>query len=85
MKVLIPGALRSCTDRGEVEIEGATVAEVLVALDAHYPGIRFRMVDEQDCIRRHIRLFVNGEQVREIAQRLDANDELVIVQALSGG
>ncbi len=85
MKVLIPGALRSYTDRSEVEAHGATVAAVLVELEQQYPGIRFRMIDEQDRIRRHIRLFVNGGQVREISQSLDSNDELVIVQALSGG
>jgi molybdopterin converting factor small subunit len=43
------------------------------------------MVDEQDRIRRHIRVFVNGEQVRDLAHPLAAADEVVIVQALSGG
>ena len=43
------------------------------------------MIDEQDQIRRHIRIFVNGDQVRDLAQSLSATDELVIVQALSGG
>jgi sulfur-carrier protein len=85
MRVLIPGALRSYTERGEVEVNGATLAAVLVELDRQYPGIRFRMVDEQDRIRRHIRLFVNGEQARDLARPLRAGDELVIVQALSGG
>ena len=85
MKVLIPGALRSYTERGDVEANGATVGAVLAELDRRYSGIRFRIVDEQDRIRRHIRLFVNGEQVRDLAQPLGAADELVIVQALSGG
>ena len=85
MKVLIPGALRSYTEKGEVEAHGATLGAVLAELDRLYPGIRFRMIDEQDQIRRHIRLFVNGEQVRDLAQPLNAMDELVIVQALSGG
>ena len=85
MKVLIPGALRSYTERGEVEVSGATLGAVLTELDRRYSGIRFRIVDEQDQIRRHIRLFVNGEQVRDLAQRFKATDELVIVQALSGG
>jgi molybdopterin synthase sulfur carrier subunit len=85
MKVLIPGALRSYTERGEVEVNGATLAAVVAELDRQYPGIRFRMVDEQDRIRRHIRLFVNGEQVHDLARPLRAGDELVIVQALSGG
>lgn len=85
MKVLIPGALRSYTERSEVEADGATLGAVLRELDRLYPGIRFRMIDEQDRIRRHIRCFVNGEQLRDLAQPLDAADELVIVQALSGG
>jgi molybdopterin converting factor small subunit len=85
MKVIIPSSLRSYTERSAAEASGATLAEVLADLDRAYPGIRFRMVDEQDRIRRHIRIFVNGEQVHALAQPLRATDEVVIVQALSGG
>lgn len=85
MKVLIPGALRSYTEHGEAEAAGATLSAVLADLERRYPGIRFRMIDEQDRIRRHIRIFVNGEQVGELARALDPSDEVVIVQALSGG
>ena len=85
MKVLIPSALRSYTESGEAEASGATLAAVLADLDRRYSGIRFRMVDEQDCIRRHIRIFVNGEQGHDLTQPLAASDEVVIVQALSGG
>jgi molybdopterin converting factor small subunit len=85
MKVLIPSALRSYTEHGEAEASGATLAALLADLDRRYPGIRFRMIDEQDRIRRHIRIFVNGGQVRDLSQPLAATDEVVIVQALSGG
>jgi molybdopterin converting factor small subunit len=85
MKVLIPSSLRSYTERGETEASGATLAEVLGDLDRRYPGIRFRVIDEQDRIRRHIRIFVNGEQARDLAQPLVPTDEVIIVQALSGG
>ena len=85
MKVIVPSALRSYTERGETEASGATLAALLVDLDRQYPGIRFRMVDEQDRIRRHIRVFVNGEQARDLALPLAASDEVIIVQALSGG
>jgi molybdopterin converting factor small subunit len=85
MKVLIPTPLRSYTERREVDATGATLGAVLADLDRRYPGIRFRMVDEQDRLRQHMRLFVNGDQVRDLAQPLAASDELVIVQALSGG
>jgi len=85
MKVLIPSALRSYTERSEAEAVGATLAAVLVDLEHQYPGIRFRVIDEQDRIRRHIRIFVNGEQARDLAQPVGAADEVIIVQALSGG
>ncbi|MDB5808570.1 MAG: molybdopterin synthase sulfur carrier subunit [Betaproteobacteria bacterium] len=85
MKVMIPGALRSYTERGEVDVGGATLAAALTELDRRYAGIRFRIVDEQDHIRRHIRIFINGEQTHDLSQALDVNDEIVIVQALSGG
>ena len=85
MKVLIPGALRSYTENSQVEASGATLAAVLAELERRYPGIRFRMIDEQGGIRRHIRCFVNGEQVRDLSQPLNATDEVAIVQALTGG
>lgn len=85
MKVLIPTPLLSYTHQVSVQAVGSTIAEVLVDLDTQFPGIRFRMVDEQDCIRRHVRLFVGGRQVESIEEPLNTDDELVIVQALSGG
>jgi sulfur-carrier protein len=86
MKVLIPTPLRSYTsERREVEANGSTLAEVLVDLDRRYPGIRFRMIDEQDAIRRHIRIWVNQDQVRMLDTPLHNNDEIIIFQALSGG
>jgi sulfur-carrier protein len=85
MKVLIPSALVSYTERAHVEASGPTLGELLADLDRRYPGIRFRMVDEQDRIRRHIRIFINADQVLDLARPLQASDEVVIVQALSGG
>ena len=85
MKVLIPSPLRSYTKQREVEAEGATLAELVADLDRRYPGMRFRMIDEQDVMRPHIRFFVNGEQVHDLAQALRPADEVQIVQALSGG
>jgi len=85
MRVLIPSALRSYTESAVAEAHGATLADVLADLDRQYNGIRFRMIDEQDRIRRHIRIFVNVEQTHELGRALATNDEVVIVQALSGG
>jgi len=85
MKVLIPSALLSYTERSQTQASGATLAALLTDLERQYAGIRFRIIDEQDCIRRHIRIFVNGEQARDLSQPLAAADEVIIVQALSGG
>lgn len=85
MKVLMPSALYSYTQRAEVEANGATLAALLTDLDRQYPGIRFRIIDEQDRTRPHIRFFVNNEQVRDLAHPLSPGDEVFIVQALSGG
>lgn len=86
MKVFIPTPLRSYTgDRSEVEAAGTTLAEVMADLDRRYPGIRFRMVDEQDAIRRHIRVWVNKDEARSLDVPVKDTDEVIIFQALSGG
>jgi molybdopterin synthase sulfur carrier subunit len=85
MKVLIPSPLRPYTRASEVEGTGATLSELLADLDRRYPGLRFRVIDEQDKMRAHMRFFVNGEQVFDIARALRQSDEVQIVQALSGG
>lgn len=86
MNVYIPTPLRSYTaQRGQVSAGGATVSELLADLDRRYPGIRFRMINEQDRIREHIKIFVNQEQVHALTAALRASDEIQIICALSGG
>ncbi|WP_373047499.1 MoaD/ThiS family protein [Vulgatibacter sp.] len=86
MKVLVPSPLHSYTDgRSTVEAAGATLGDVLVALDECSPGLRFRIVDEQDRVRPHINFFVGTELVRRLDHPVEPTDELMIVCALSGG
>jgi molybdopterin converting factor small subunit len=85
MKVLIPTPLLSYTKVKEVEATGASLTELLADLDRQYPGLRFRVIDEQDKMRPHMRFFVNGDQVLDMAHPLRPTDEVQIVQALSGG
>lgn len=85
MKVLIPSSLYSYTSASWVDAEGATLAEVLDDLNWRYPGIRFRIVDEQDRMRRHMRFFINSEQTFDLHHPLRPTDEVLLVQALSGG
>jgi len=86
VKVRIPTPLRSYTQQQSVvEADGATVAALLLDLDRRYPGIRFRMIDEQDRVRKHMKVFVNDESVRDLATPVTERDEITIMQALSGG
>lgn len=85
MNVLIPSPLLSYTGTNRVEARGATMAEMLLDLDRQFPGLRFRVVDEHDRMRPHMRFFVNGRQVYDLTAKLQPDDKVNIVQALSGG
>jgi sulfur-carrier protein len=87
LTVRVPGLLRSYT-AGAATVElprCASLAETMRALDSRFPGIRFRIVDEQDALRPHIKFFVDGTLVRDLAAPMAAAHELMIVGALSGG
>jgi molybdopterin synthase sulfur carrier subunit len=86
MQVLIPNPLRSYTnDASIVSAQGTSLAELVADLDRRFPGIQFRIVDEQGRIRRHIKFFVNRIQVHDLQPGLGNGDEVMIVCALSGG
>ena len=85
VRVLIPSALRSYTQAAQTEAHGATLGAVLEDLDRRYPGIRFRVIDEQNRVRRHMRIFVNGVSAESMATTLSTGDEVILVLALSGG
>jgi molybdopterin converting factor small subunit len=71
--------------REEVEAEGRTLAELMADLERRYPGIRFRVIDEQDRIRRHMNFFVGGKLVRDLTHPIADGAEVHILGALSGG
>ncbi len=85
MKVLIPGALRSYTRESPVEAIGHTLDEMFQDLERRYPGLRFRVVDEQNLLRPNMRIFVNGAGVRKLQHALQPDDFVAVVLALSGG
>lgn len=86
MRVLIPGPLRSYTaGASSVSATGTTVGQLATDLDHQYPGVRFRVIDEQGQIRPHIKFFVNGVPTRSLTATLSESDEIMIVCALSGG
>ena len=85
MRVTIASPLVSYTGAREVEATGDTLAAVLRDLDRQFPGIRFRIVDEQDQLRRHMRVFLDRNELREMDAPLAPSATLHLVQALSGG
>ena len=85
MKVLVPSALRSYTGAAQVEADGDTLLALFADLEQRYPGLRFRVVDEQQHLRQNMRIFVNGAGVRDLAHPLRPDDFVAVVLALSGG
>ncbi len=86
LRVRIPTMLESYTGgKAEVEAAGHNLKAVLVDLNMQFPGIRFRLVNEQDKLRPHMRIFINNTAIRSLDVELDGDDEVVILQSLSGG
>ncbi len=84
--VRIASPLRSYTaGAAQLAARGSTVAEVLTHLEQRCPGIRFRMVDEHDRIRPHMRFFVNTTEARELSAAVREGDTVHVICALSGG
>ena len=86
IRVSIPSQLSAYTDGvTRVEAAGATVGGVLDDLDRRFPGLKFRVIDEQDRVRKHMRMFIGRNETRRVAALMRDGDELLIFGALSGG
>lgn len=89
LKVVIPTPLRKFTSGAEmVEVEAATIKEVIDTLEAKYPGLRASLCDESGSLRRFINIYVDGEDVRfleNLATPVTDGAEVAIVPAISGG
>ncbi|MFI4975610.1 MAG: MoaD/ThiS family protein [Caulobacterales bacterium] len=86
IRVLLPSQLHSYSGGvSRLEAAGATVGAVLDDLDRRFPGLKFRVIDEQDRVRPHMRLFVGQAAARDLRTPLRDGDELMIFGALSGG
>jgi molybdopterin synthase sulfur carrier subunit len=84
--VEVASPLRSYThDAARVTASGSTLREVLMDLERQFPGMRFRMIDEQERIRQHIRLYVNSEMASALTAAVQPGDTVHLICALSGG
>lgn len=85
MQIHIPTPLRSYTRQSIVDASGATLAELFSDLERQFPGIRFRIINEQDEIREHIKIFVNQRLAQDLRERLEPHDQVRLIMAISGG
>lgn len=85
MNVYIPTPLRSYTVESVVQSDGTTLAEMFADLERRFPGFRFRVVNEQDEIRRHVKIFVNQNTANDLGAPLSPDDDVRIIMAISGG
>ena len=86
VKIHLSSHVRSYTGgRAQVEADGETLVELMADLERRYPGIRFRVIDEQDRIRPHMNFFVGGVLARDLRHPVRPGEEIHILGALSGG
>ena len=75
-------------DLKDTSSRGKTLTEILNEMEAHYPGVRSYLLDEQGSLRRHVNIFIDGTRISDLTAPGDAvseNSEIYIIQALSGG
>lgn len=83
--VRVRGPLKNLAGgRSEHELQGLTVLELLRELERAYPAVTGWILDERGLIRRHINVFVNGEQGQEITA-VGPSDQIDVLPAISGG
>ncbi len=71
-----------------VTVDGSTLAEVFAAVFDRHPQLKSYIVDDQDAARQHVAVFINGRQLvnrAHLDERIEANSEIYVFQALSGG
>ncbi len=87
--VYVPSPLRRMTGgQSKIQARGASVRELLSALERQYPGIRQQVCDETGEVRSFINVFVNGTEIRQLqglATPLGDADDVSIIPAMAGG
>lgn len=90
MPVLKVGALMRyyINNQPEVFVHGATVLDALQDAVAQYPALKFHVFDSSGKLRRHINVFVNDENIRDLKglrTKLKENDRVTLLASISGG
>ena len=75
-------------DLKAIKVEAKSIAQLIEVVDAHFPGLKTYLIDDQNSLRDHVNVFINDDMIRDRSNLLDAigqNDKIFIMQALSGG
>ena len=87
--IRIPSPLRRYTNgQSKVQIEGSSINEILRNLEAQYPGIQSKLLDDNGNIKRYVNVFVNDEEIRTLQggdTPVAERDEVSIIPAMAGG
>lgn len=87
--VYIPTPLRRLTGgQSKVNVSAGDIADLLEQLEAHYPGLKDRICENDGQVKRFVNVFVNGEEIRTLqglATVLTEEDEVSIIPAMAGG
>jgi sulfur carrier protein ThiS len=86
VQVILPRALLALFPeaQAEIKVSATTIADVIAALDARWPGMKNRLCDETPKIRRHLAIFCNGARV-ELRSHLEDGDKIYVLTAVTGG
>ncbi|MBM3824969.1 MAG: MoaD/ThiS family protein [Verrucomicrobia bacterium] len=88
-KIRIPTPLRKLTqDEEVVEVQADTVGGAIAEMQARFPGVQERLLDEAGNIRRFVNVYVNEEDIRfldNLRTPLKDGDEVSIIPAIAGG
>lgn len=71
-----------------LSVEGKTVSELVTAVDREFPGLAAYLIDESGALRKHVNIFVDQEMIRDrrsLKDPVQPDDEVHVIQALSGG
>jgi sulfur-carrier protein len=83
-----PALKRFVPDLHSIEVKGSTVADVILNVEAVYPGLANYLIEENGALRKHVNIFINDTFIRDRKTLSDAvhdDDDIHIIQALSGG
>lgn len=89
MQIIIPATLRQYTEgKSKLSVDAQSVGTALDTAFQQYPALQTSLIDDAGCLRSHINLFVNSQNIRDLdgnATSVNQRDELLILGALAGG